>query len=578
MTHKEIFLSIFNSISPSLRVRLIVFVGLSIASVFFEVVSLASLYPFLSALVGREVEFISAFSERYEIPKPEPTDLAIIFSLMIIFGFFIRFYVLRLGLRLSAQIGTQLSVKLVNRLLASSFENFSRRNSGEVIAVATTKINSLIFGVITPFLNMTASTLIIFGVVLMLMSANISVTALVLGFVVSIYGVVTLLVRKTVKNISLEVARDQGKVVVKLQEMFGAIREILLASLQERYVNDFGTVDSRMRLNSSASQFIASSPRFFIELAVLLSVVLASVIFIKSSSDFEAILPLAGVYILALQKLLPLLQQVFSSITTIRSNQVASSEVLALISAHSPPFRVDESAALDKKSIPEGPITIELERCAFKYSDTEKDIFSDASLQISTGEHIGLKGRTGSGKSTLLDMLASLIEPTSGSIKLNGVNITEFKESEYRRLFSFVPQRIFIKDGTILENVVFPSSTGDVCTKRLQEAVVRSHLTDLVFDSALGLNRPVGENGNLLSGGQRQRIAIARALYSGARILILDEATSALDKETEHLVYSDIESLGTSVAVISIAHKESVLENCSRIYSLNNGQLCEVFE
>lgn len=574
MTYKEIYNNVLNLITSSLRRRLIVFVGLSILAVLFEVLSLASLYPFLSALIGEEVTFINTIAQNLSFPPPKPVDLAIIFSLMIIMGFIVRLYVLRLGLKLSAQVGTELSVRLVTCLLSNSFESFSSKQSGELIAVATTKINSLVFGVVTPFLNLIASALIISGVLVMLLSVNVLVTLLVMGFIMFCYGIVSIIVRKKVKFISKEVARDQGSAVLKLQEMFGAIREIVLASVQDRYVNEYQTVDGRMRINSSMSQFIASSPRYFIELVILLSVVIISTTYINTQNDFEKVLPMAGVYILALQKLLPLVQQVFSAKTTIRSNQIAASEVLSAMTCNASEERNIETT--NKKLIAENHITIKLENCSFQYANASHKTLKECSLQISTGEHIGIIGRTGSGKSTIVDILASLLEPSSGNITLNGTDISMLDRSDYRKLFAFVPQRIFIKDGTILDNIIFPNSKDCVSKNSLDQALKKSHLTDLVNRSNQGLSHRVGENGNLLSGGQRQRIAIARALYSGARILILDEATSALDKETERAVYSDIRTLNDSIGVISIAHKESILDSCDRIYSIEDGTITRV--
>ncbi|MEO0770974.1 MAG: ATP-binding cassette domain-containing protein, partial [Cyanobacteria bacterium J06649_4] len=136
-----------------------------------------------------------------------------------------------------------------------------------------------------------------------------------------------------------------------------------------------------------------------------------------------------------------------------------------------------------------------------------------------------------------------------------------------------IPQSIFLTDETIAQNIAFGIPADEIDYDRIMMAVKAAQLEDLVEQLPEGLETMVGERGMRISGGQRQRVGIARAIYYGREILVLDEATSALDSETEKLVSDAIDSLAGDKTLIIIAHRMSTIENCDRVYRLENGSI-----
>ena len=177
----------------------------------------------------------------------------------------------------------------------------------------------------------------------------------------------------------------------------------------------------------------------------------------------------------------------------------------------------------------------------------QPDVLRDLDLEILRGERIGVIGSTGSGKSTTVDLLMGLLEPTTGSILVDGKNLHDPKDPElllaWRASIAHVPQSIYLADSSIAENIAFGVPIHEIDYSRVEDAAKQAQISGFIESSAEGYSSYVGERGIRLSGGQRQRIGIARALYKQANVVVLDEATSALDNDTEEAVMSSVEGL-----------------------------------
>jgi ATP-binding cassette subfamily C protein len=199
---------------------------------------------------------------------------------------------------------------------------------------------------------------------------------------------------------------------------------------------------------------------------------------------------------------------------------------------------------------------------------------SSITLKVPEGTSLGIVGRSGSGKTSLVDLILGLLEPTSGKVSVGGVS-PHLISTGHEGLYAYVPQTIYIKSATILENVAFGVPVDQISHERVWEALTRVNLKEFVESLDEGLDHKLGERGIFISGGQRQRVNIARALYMQPRILVLDEATSALDVETENEVTKVINSL-SGVTCIVIAHRLSSVQKLDQIAVLDDGNLVEI--
>ena len=193
-------------------------------------------------------------------------------------------------------------------------------------------------------------------------------------------------------------------------------------------------------------------------------------------------------------------------------------------------------------------------------------------LDIRAGETIALVGPSGAGKSTLVNLLPRFIDPSAGSVALDGVALPQWNLHALRAQFALVSQDVVLFNDTVAANVCFGEA---IDPPRARAALVAANLGAFVDGLAQGMDTVIGHNGTQLSGGQRQRLAIARAIYKDAPILLLDEATSALDSESERLVQQALETLMAGRTCIIVAHRLSTIEGADRIIALDAGRVVE---
>ncbi|MBC7730653.1 MAG: lipid A export permease/ATP-binding protein MsbA [Bacteriovorax sp.] len=193
-------------------------------------------------------------------------------------------------------------------------------------------------------------------------------------------------------------------------------------------------------------------------------------------------------------------------------------------------------------------------------------------LDIHAGETVAMVGPSGAGKSTLVNLLPRFLDPSDGTVALDGVPLPQWNLNALRAQFALVSQDVVLFNDSLAANVCFgaPVDAG-----KARAALVAANLADFVDGLPQGMATVIGHNGTQLSGGQRQRLAIARAIYKDAPILILDEATSALDSESEQLVQQALETLMTGRTSLVIAHRLSTIERADRIVALNAGRVVE---
>jgi len=193
-------------------------------------------------------------------------------------------------------------------------------------------------------------------------------------------------------------------------------------------------------------------------------------------------------------------------------------------------------------------------------------------LEIRAGETVALVGPSGAGKTTLVNLLPRFLDPTGGTVTLDGIALPQWNLASLRDQFALVGQEVVLFNDSIAANVSFGAAADPA---RIDAALRAANLGDLVATLPQGARTPIGHNGAQLSGGQRQRLAIARAIYKDAPLLILDEATSALDSESERLVQQALETLMKGRTSIVIAHRLSTIERADRIIAIEAGRVVE---
>jgi ATP-binding cassette, subfamily B, bacterial len=257
-----------------------------------------------------------------------------------------------------------------------------------------------------------------------------------------------------------------------------------------------------------------------------------------------------------------------SKLSTTLAKGAAAAERVQAVLAEQP--QITDSANAYRAPRLRGSITFD--HVSFSYG--RELVLNDLSLHIEAGETFALVGPTGAGKSTIASLIPRLIDPTKGSVRLDGVDMRAYYISSVRRQVAMVLQDCVLLRGSLRENILVgrPAATE----QELERAVRLALVDEFVERLPLGLDSPVGERGASLSGGQRQRIAIARAILRDAPVLILDEPTSALDATSEELLVAALANLPAGRTTLLIAHRLSTVRNADRLAVVEEGRVVQL--
>lgn len=309
-------------------------------------------------------------------------------------------------------------------------------------------------------------------------------------------------------------------------------------------------------------------PRSGLEIVGLGAIVGAALIGLMAGYDREEIGGLLTLYAVVAIRAIPSIGQITSLFSALRSAIPSVSEIVGLDRELPKVPGLDEQKPLK----PDWQRVI-LADVSVRYESAATPTLENIDLTIERSRNYAIVGSSGAGKSTLVDVIAGLILPSHGEIRVDDIKLTPKKAASWRRQVAYVAQSPFLLDANIADNIVFGIDDGRYDPVRLAAAIRSAGLQELVDSLPGGHASEVGDRGLRLSGGQRQRIAIARAIYRDADILVLDEATSALDALTEREIQESLSLLSGKTTVLMIAHRFSSVVGCDQILFLQDGRI-----
>ncbi|MDX2024825.1 ABC transporter ATP-binding protein, partial [Microcella sp.] len=351
-------------------------------------------------------------------------------------------------------------------------------------------------------------------------------------------------------------------------EIVGAMKEVSLRNKEGEVADVVANTRALSARARGNMYFFGQLPRYALEAGLIVGfVVIGGVGFLLGG--IEQAIAAVALFALAGFRMAPSVIRVQSVLALMVSISEYPRRVLAELADTE--SSTAEVAARPSDPVPEHPRQIVVKDVEFTYSPDAASALKRVSLSIDVGSTVAFVGSSGSGKSTMVDLLISLLEPTKGTISVDGVSLTDIR-SDWRSRVGYVPQEVALFDATIAQNVALTWGDG-FDADRVREALEKAQLWELVAARNDGINARVGERGLSLSGGQRQRLGLARALYSDPLILVLDEATSALDTNTEALVMKGLEAIGGEVTKIIVAHRLATIRHADRIFFMQEGEV-----
>jgi wlab protein len=438
------------------------------------------------------------------------------------------------------------------------YKRFIKRNSTELIKTIVSEASNLSFYMQSLLLIFSEFfTVVLLYALLLLMDWKMTlVLTILLGAKVLF---LLFFLKKRIEKEGLKRSIMQSKFYKILNETFGNLKIIKLIQNEEKLYSEFSNISYGYARANIVSNTLNQLPRLSLE-TIGFGVLIGIVVYVLFQyNDANFVLPIISMYALALYRILPALNRILSNYNTLLffSNSL---DVVYNDLNYTP--QIEGKDFIDFKN------KIELTNISFEYTKNKK-VLEDINITINKGDKVAFVGESGSGKSTLVDLIIGLYRPLSGEIVIDDKKLTSDNIKSYRSKVGYIPQSIYLFDGTVGENVSFGYEYDK---EKIIKVLKKANIYDFL-SSKEGIDTLVGDGGIQLSGGQKQRIGIARALYSDPEILVLDEATSALDNETEAKIMDEIYETSHDKTLLIIAHRLSTIERCDRKIMLANGKI-----
>jgi len=415
---------LWHHITPRRRGQFGLLLVLMIGASFAEIISIGAVLPFLAVLTAPE--------RIYQLPVAQPLiraagvtsasqlllPLTIVFGLAALISGGVRLFLLWASTRLSYATGADLSISVYRRTLYQPYSVHVARNSSEIISGISGKTGT-VTATFTSILNFISSTIILVAILVTLVAVDpVIALAAFAGFGL-LYALIIKITQSRLVVNSQRIAHESTQVIKSLQEGLGGIRDVLIDGTQAAYCEIYRNADLPLRHAQGDNSFIGMSPRYALEaLGMLLISALAYLLALQPNGIAKAI-PVLGVLALGAQCLLPVLQLAYSSWSSIQGGQASLLDAVELLDQPLPDY-ADQPPA---KPLPFYK-QIELKNLSFRYTEQTPLVLNKLNLAISRGSRTGFIGVTGSGKSTLLDIVMGLLQPTDGTLAIDGQPVT----------------------------------------------------------------------------------------------------------------------------------------------------------
>jgi ABC-type multidrug transport system fused ATPase/permease subunit len=501
---------------------------------------------------------------------------AFIFSLL---TFLVAFYVVKNVFfavliyqqnRFGFRTQEKLSTRLFDRYLSLPYTFHLQRNTADLLRNLTFVSDHIVWSVLIPGLTLITEALIALGLLALLFAFSFQ-AAMVISLLFGVTGVFYYrFFRERLERWGAARLHHEAMRIRSVHEGLGGLKELRVLG-RSRFFLDSYTEHNRQRARvASRHNLVQNSNLLLLEVLGVSSLLILVGLHLAQGNEFGSILPMMGIFAGAAFRLIPATNRIIGTFQQVQYYAPVVGTMYTELSLPAPPGAApDRAVGFDRWK------TIGLERASFRYSEASDWILHDVSLIVHRGDLVGFIGPSGTGKTTFVDLFLGILPPSSGRITVDGQDVAAHV-AEWQRQVGYIPQNIYLVDGSIRANVAFGVKEDEIDDRAVMRALGDAQLLEFTNSLPEGANTSIGEIGNRLSGGQRQRIGIARALYHDPSILVLDEATSSLDEATETDVMTALGALAKKKTILVVSHRLKSIRECDRVYELRAGRLEEV--
>lgn len=548
-----------------------------LASGIVQVFGIVSIMPFMSVVSNQEIihknEYLSWVYNFFNFTSDKNFIIFLGVAVVVItlFANIIIALTRWIETKLLTYIGTRLQKNLLEHYLYKPYTFFLQRNSSNLAKTLLGETNQAINGVLLAGIEMVNMGFVSLMVVILLVVIDPALALLSFAILGLLFGGVSYFVRKKLQVIGKERVKANGHRFKSAHEALSGIKDIKLMGKEQAYLYYFTRAVRSLLKYNEYGRIYQQIPPIIMEMIVISGLMALVLYFIIARGGIMDALPIITLFAFAAYRLKPSLQGFFQKWATVKYNTAALETIIEDLEADE---ENSERNFNDGKRTPLNK-AIQIKNLRFTYPNSATPALKDVSLTVKARTSIAFVGPSGSGKTTLVDVIMGLLRRNRGSIIIDDAVIEGDDWRKWQNNIGYIPQHIYLTDESIAANIAFGITQKEIDYYRVKVAAKAAHLDEFIEKLPESYETIVGERGVRLSGGQRQRIGIARALYHDPDVLVMDEATSALDTRTENAVMDAIYNLSGTKTILIIAHRLSTVQNCDKIFVLNEGKLVE---
>ena len=446
-----------------------------------ELLTLGAVVPFLAIIANPEkaATYPALQLALSVMGWQEPRDFLFlataIFITLVIFSSCIRLMLMQKANLLAFRAANELGTDAYSRILCQPYSFHIATNTSEIIS-ALTKVDGVVYSILVPVTQIISSAIIASFIIFALLAID-PLVAISAGLgLLTIYLAITFATQRALRINSRIIADGYTERVKTTQEGLGGIRDVIIDQSQQVFVSNFQSVDARLRRAQAVSLSIAAAPRYVIEASGMIMIAALALVLSSNPGGLAEALPVLGALALGTQRLIPLLQMIYGGWCTISSTKESLADVLKLLEL---PLdrRFQQVASRGAQTF---ATEVVLDRVSFNYACRSVNVLQDISFRIPKGARIGFVGKTGSGKSTLVDIILGLLAPTSGEVRIDGRPLTAENVRNWQAQIGHVPQKIYLSDATIAENIAFGVPKSAIHQDRLRSAARRAQIDEFI--------------------------------------------------------------------------------------------------
>lgn len=568
----SVFKNFWFLIDKKQKLFFFIIIILSLLQAIFELIGIASIIPFVTLLLKPEsIKNIDLINNFLDIENLLKYENLIFYFCIIFFSIFLIKNILiiisnHIQYKYIFQIRTKTYLKLLDKILNQNYIFFIHQGISRIFNITFQESNNFALNIVKPLVHLITELMVCISIFILIVLTGFSDGLYLIIPIFLVAGLVLKKINKSIKHWSnLRITNNEYLMVLNYNLVLG-IKEILLYNKIKSVLSNFKKPLNILKKIDIKNSVVTTLPKVTLEQSIVLVFILIILSMNYLGKNNETIILTLSFYLAASYRLVPSINKIFVAYQQIKFGKPSIpliNEYYNLKYKKSKISNIDINQYKYKKNII-------IEKLFFSFKK-KIPVLKDINFNISKNECVGILGESGSGKSTFINILTGLLQPDSGIIKIDDLDLKNHDDIlSYQNLFSITSQDTFLINGTIRDNIIFGSHSEKPLEDKINHSLNLSNLNRFIDKLPEGLNTDIGFQIQKLSSGQKQRIAIARAFYLDKQIMIFDEATNALDQENENIIMKNIKKLKSNKTIIIISHNTKLLDDCDKIYEFKN--------